>query len=129
MKETYLSIMGEARDKGIFVSFDPNYRGNLWGNRTEEFIRVSKQCIEMADFIKLSDEELNIITGKTDVYEGIKELSNKGNKIVAVTLGKQGTLISNGVTTEIIDSIKIKSIDSTGAGDAFVGHFYTKYHY
>ena len=121
MKSTYLSIMSEARDKGIFVSFDPNYRGNLWGDRTEEFIRVSKQCIEMADFIKLSDEELNIITGKTDVYEAIKELSNKKNKIVAVTLGKQGTLISNGVTTEIIDSIKIKSIDSTGAGDAFVG--------
>ncbi len=121
MKATYMGIMSDARDKNIFVSFDPNYRDNLWGHRTEEFINVSKQCIEMSDFIKLSDEELNIITGKTDVYEGIKELSGQGNKIVAVTLGKQGTLVSNGVTTEIIDSIKIKSIDSTGAGDAFVG--------
>lgn len=121
MKKTYIGIMEEAKEKGIFVSFDPNYRDNLWGDRTEEFINVSRECIELADFVKLSDEELKIITGKSDVNEGIETLTKNKNRIIAVTLGKEGTLISNGKNTEVITSIKIKSIDSTGAGDAFVG--------
>lgn len=121
MKKTYIGLLKEAKEKNIFVSFDPNYRDNLWNGRTKEFVEVSKECIEYADFVKLSDEELKIITGKNNVHEGIEALAEKKNKIIAVTLGKEGTLISNGTKTEIIGSIKINSIDSTGAGDAFVG--------
>ena len=40
---------------------------------------------------------------------------------MAITLGAEGTLISNGTMSEIVSSIKIKQVDSTGAGDAFVG--------
>ncbi|KOS03808.1 MULTISPECIES: PfkB family carbohydrate kinase [Paenibacillus] len=48
-------------------------------------------------------------------------LHGLGAKTVAVTLGKEGTLISSGASHSLIGSIAVKSIDSTGAGDAFVG--------
>lgn len=119
MKNTYIDIMKKAKAKGIFISFDPNFRDNLWGARIKEFIELSLACIEIADFVKLSDGELKLITGKEDLAEGIKSIVK--NKIVAVTLGKDGTMISNGKTTKIVNSINVISIDSTGAGDAFVG--------
>lgn len=121
MRESYVRIMQEAKKRDIFISFDPNFRDNLWEGNVEDFVQISKKCIEFADFIKVSDEELKIITGKEDMHEAVEVLKNGGNKIVAVTLGKDGTLISTDEKTEIIPSIKIKSIDSTGAGDAFVG--------
>jgi Sugar kinases, ribokinase family len=120
-KTTYLKVMEIAKEKGIFISFDPNYRVDLWKNRVEEFIDVSKNCLRYADFVKVSDEEIKIISGKESLEEGVKLFHELGAKVVAVTLGKEGTLISNGSNITTIGSIKIKSIDSTGAGDAFVG--------
>lgn len=121
LKETYLKVMNLAKQEEIFISFDPNYRVDLWKGREEEFIEVSKACLKYADFVKVSDEEIKIISNKENIEEGVKEFHNLGAKIIAVTLGKDGTLISNGNEMTIIESIKIKSVDSTGAGDAFVG--------
>ncbi|MDF4189352.1 PfkB family carbohydrate kinase, partial [Ligilactobacillus salivarius] len=73
-----------------------------------------------SDFVKVSDEELEIISGVKDHEKGVAILHEIGANIVAVTLGKSGTLLSNGKDREIIPSIPVTSIDSTGAGDAFV---------
>ncbi|APB74412.1 MULTISPECIES: carbohydrate kinase family protein [Paenibacillus] len=67
------------------------------------------------------EEELNIITGLADRDASLDFLHGLGAKTVAVTLGKEGTLISSGASRSLIGSIAVKSIDSTGAGDAFVG--------
>ncbi|WP_226000276.1 PfkB family carbohydrate kinase [Paenibacillus sp. BJ-4] len=67
------------------------------------------------------EEELNIITGLVDRDASLDLLHGLGAKTVAVTLGKEGTLISSGASRSLIGSIAVKSIDSTGAGDAFVG--------
>lgn len=120
-KVTYLEVMEIAKEKGIFISFDPNYRVDLWKNRLGEFVAASKKCLKYADFVKVSDEEIRIISGKEGLEEGIKIFHELGAKVIAVTLGKEGTLISNGTNMATVGSIKIKSIDSTGAGDAFVG--------
>lgn len=121
LKTTYLKVMKEAQEKGTFVSFDPNYRVDLWKNRLKEFIFVSTECLKYADFVKVSDEEIKIISGKENLEDGIRVFHELGAKNVAVTLGKHGTLISNSENIDTVGSIKIKSIDSTGAGDAFVG--------
>jgi fructokinase len=121
LKKTYLSAMNLCKDKNIFISFDPNYRVDLWKGRKEEFIQVTRECIKYADFVKVSDEELKIITGEDTLNEGVNALHQLGAGIVSVTLGKDGTFVSNGKESTVVESIKIKSIDSTGAGDAFVG--------
>jgi fructokinase len=120
-KGTYLKVMELARKKEIFISFDPNYRVDLWKGRLQEFIEVSRECLKHADFVKVSDEEIKIISGQGDIAAGVKVFHELGAKIVAVTLGKEGTLISNGEESSVVESIKIQAVDSTGAGDAFVG--------
>ena len=125
-KDTYLKIMKLKSEKHNFISFDPNYRVDLWKDRVDEFRSISRNCIKYADFVKVSDEEIQIISAEKDIEKGVKEFHRLGAKLVAVTLGKDGTLISNGENSSVISSVKIKSIDSTGAGDAFVGAFLYK---
>jgi fructokinase len=120
-QSTYFHVMRNAKEQGKFISFDPNYRKDLWKNRLPEFIDLAKRGIALADFVKVSDEELKLITGTNKLAEGTDYLHELGAKIVAVTLGSEGTYLSNGQNSEIVPSVKIKSIDSTGAGDAFVG--------
>lgn len=122
-KETYVKAMRFARNAGKCISFDPNYRSDLWGGRLDEFIEISRNFIEKADFIKVSDQEIKLISGQEDLNKGLEILHKLGTGVIAVTLGKDGTLISNGTECKTVPSIKIKSIDSTGAGDAFVGAF------
>jgi fructokinase len=118
---TYLKLISNAKDEGQFISFDPNYRGDLWKGRVDEFVTIAKQAISLSDFVKVSDEELEIITDTKDHKKGVNILHELGAKFIAVTLGKRGTLLSNGKKNEIVNSIPVTSIDSTGAGDAFVG--------
>jgi fructokinase len=120
-QSTYFHVMRNEKNKGKFISFDPNYRKDLWKNRVADFIELAKAGIALSDFVKVSEEELQIITGKSDLTGGANAFHQLGAKIVAVTLGSKGTYLSNGQSSEIVPSIKVNSIDSTGAGDAFVG--------
>ncbi|MGF9943896.1 carbohydrate kinase [Priestia megaterium] len=120
-REAYLSIISSAREKGKFISFDPNYRRDLWKERLVDFISIAKKAISLSDFVKVSEEELEIITGTKNHELGVDILHHIGARIVAVTLGKRGTLISNSSKKKLVKSIPVMSIDSTGAGDAFVG--------
>lgn len=123
LKDTYEDLLKYALKNNKFISFDPNYRSAFWENNHAEFIENSMVFIKEADFLKVSEEELFILSGKNNLEDGIEFLHNIGSKIIAVTLGKDGTLISDGLNTETISSIEVKCIDSTGAGDSFVGAF------
>lgn len=120
LKNTYFKLLEHAKENNIFISFDPNYRDMLIQD-LDKFVEDCKSFIKYADFIKVSDEEIKLITKEDDIKEGVKKLHDFGAKFVAVTLGAEGTLISDGNNVEVIPSIKIKQVDSTGAGDAFVG--------
>lgn len=125
-KETYIRLMKESKENGTFISFDPNYRMDLWKGREEEFIEIVRERIKIGDFVKTSDEEIRLISGHEDLYKAVEILHGLGAKVVAVTLGREGTLISNSKASKIVKSIKVEAIDSTGAGDAFVGAFLYK---
>ncbi|WNF38580.1 carbohydrate kinase [Bacillaceae bacterium IKA-2] len=120
-RKTYLQLIEDGTENHSFISFDPNYRQALWSGRIDEFVCLAKKCISKADFVKVSEEELVLISGTKDREVAIHMFHELGAKLIAVTLGKDGTIISNGQQQEIVSSIKVKSIDSTGAGDAFVG--------
>lgn len=111
LQKAYQTLLRKAREKNIFISFDPNYRHLLFKNNTASFIQQSWNYLHQCRFFKLSDEEAMLLTESSSVYEAAKMLSEKLNATFVITLGK-------GITVE---SIIINSIDSTGAGDAFVG--------
>ncbi len=121
LQHAYKSLLQKAIDKKIFISFDPNYRQLLWKTDTESFVRQSWYFMEHCNFFKVSDEEAMLITGSSSVNDATKILSEKTNATFAITLGKEGTLLMHKKQKIIVESIAVTSIDSTGAGDAFVG--------
>lgn len=122
LKESYFKIFEYAKQNGIFISFDPNYRENLISKDIlNQYIEECKTFIRNSNFIKMSDEEAKIITQEEDLKKSVDTLHKLGAKIVTITLGKDGTILSFKDNYEIIPSIKINQVDSTGAGDAFVG--------
>jgi fructokinase len=125
-KETYLKAMELVNNENVFISFDPNYRQDLWKGNIDSFIEITRYCLKYSDFVKVSLEEVKIISKSDSLEEGVKLLHELGAKTVAVTLGSEGTYISNRKEADTIKSVKVNSIDSTGAGDAFVGAFLYK---
>ena len=121
LQATYIDLLNKAKAAGALISFDPNYRHLLFPNNTASFVTQSWHYIQSCDFFKLSDEEAMLITGLDTVDAAAAALRAKTNAVFAITLGKEGTLLSTGHGTEIISSIPITAIDATGAGDAFVG--------
>ncbi|MCB2294404.1 carbohydrate kinase [Clostridium algoriphilum] len=120
LRNTYFKLLEYAKENKMFISFDPNYRDALIKD-TRAFAEDSIKFIEKSDFVKLSDEEAMIITGKENLEECTDEILRMGAKTVCITLGSKGTLLATKEKKVIVPSIKIKQVDSTGAGDAFVG--------
>ena len=126
LRDTYKNLLEKARGQGKFISFDPNFRIDLWKGREREYINAIMDQLHDVDFVKLSEEEAKLLYQTGDLNECCVKMHEKGIKIAAITLGKKGTLLSMKDRAQIIESIPIQSIDSTGAGDAFVGGFLYK---
>lgn len=121
LQAAYLSLLHKALQTNIFISFDPNYRQLLIKNNTQAFIDQSWNFLKYCHFFKLSDEEAMLITGSATLQDAAKILQEKTTATFAVTLGKEGTMLGFDNTTTIIPGIPVKPVDTTGAGDAFVG--------
>lgn len=119
--KTYAQLMQTLLLQNHFISFDPNYRANLWKGDTERFIEKCEPFLEAAHFIKMSDEELLVFARTDNFDEALEWISQFDNKVIAITRGAAGTIFIQHGTITIIPSIPVKAIDSTGAGDAFVG--------
>ena len=121
LQAAYQGLLTKALQKNIFISFDPNYRHLLFRNNTQSFIDQSWNFLNSCHFFKVSDEEAMLITGSITLKDAVAVLLEKTNAVFAITLGKEGTLLGLHGTTEIIKSIPVNPVDTTGAGDAFVG--------
>ena len=109
-----------ARANGALISYDPNYRAALWPDEAEALIWM-KRPLPMVDVLKLSDEELPLITGIEDPEAGTEALLSLGIRLILVTLGSQGVFYRLGDRTGRIPGIKVKVADTNGAGDTFLG--------
>ena len=109
-----------ARENGCLVSYDPNYRASLWHSQ-EEAVREMKNALPLCDILKISDEELPLLTGTTDPAAGSELLSKLGIRLIFVTLGANGAFFRLGEHTGSVPGIKVKVGDTNGAGDTFFG--------
>jgi len=121
LNAAYYHLLESAKSAGKTISFDPNYRHLLFGDKQASFIEQSWTFLKAAHFTKLSDEEAMLITGKNSLEEAADNLLKNIPGVFTITLGKDGTLLGLGGKTYVIPSIQIKPTDTTGAGDAFVG--------
>lgn len=119
--KTYEQLMQTLLMQNHFISFDPNYRANLWKGDTERFIEKCIPFIDAAHFIKMSSEELLLFAGTDHFEDALKWATPFKNKAITITQGAAGTLFIHNGRITTIPSIAVNAIDATGAGDAFVG--------
>ena len=105
---------------GVLVSYDPNYRPALWRSEAEaaEWMRVP---LPLVDVIKLSEEELPLLTGSSDLEEGSRLLAEQGISLVLVTLGGAGSFCRWQGECFTVPGVSVKVTDTNGAGDTFLG--------
>lgn len=110
-----------AKDAGCLVSFDPNLRPPLWSS-----LDLAKEQMEygfgVCDILKISDNEIQFVSGKEDYDEGIAYLQEKYNiPMILLTMGKDGSrAYYKGMRVER-PGFTVKAIETTGAGDTFCG--------
>lgn len=121
LQEAYVQLLHKALERKLLVSFDPNYRHLLFPNNVAGFIQQSWYFLERCHFFKLSDEEAMLLTETATLDKAVEELKQKTSAPFAITLGKDGTLFRFQTETSVIPSIPVNPVDTTGAGDAFVG--------
>ena len=104
-----------------FFSFDPNLRESLWAS-FEEMKQVVMQAVALADVLKFSEEELTLLTDTQTLDEAFKKITALyPQKLIIITLGKDGALYHLNGKQDVIAGKAVKPMDTTGAGDAFVG--------
>lgn len=119
-RSSTLKAMQDIKAAGGFVSFDPNLREEVWAN-PEELKPVVRQAIELADVVKFSDDELLFLTDTDSLEAGLEAIKAFDNTLVLITQGAKGALVVFEGEQELIAGQAVKPIDTTGAGDAFVG--------
>ena len=122
MKRAHVKAIQAAKAHGGIISFDPNVRLPLWDD-PQECRKTILEFIPMAHIVKVSDEELEFITGITDEQKAIASLFTGGVKVVVLTKGAKGAdlYVQNKKYSSAGYSVEVE--DTTGAGDAFVGGF------
>ena len=121
LQAAYQGLLQQCLQHEVFISFDPNYRHLLFQNNTQAFIDQSWNFLNSCHFFKVSDDEAMLITGRATLTDAVDTLLQKTSAVFAITLGKEGTMLGIQGETLIIPSIPVNPVDTTGAGDAFVG--------
>ena len=115
-----------AKELGATVTYDPNYRANLWNSETEAVERM-KSVLGFVDILKISDEELPLLTGTDDPEAGTRQLFDEyGISLILLTLGADGAYYRRGGETGKAEGFKVKVADTNGAGDTFFGAFLSR---
>ena len=119
-KEACVEAVKYAKDNGSVISYDPNYRAALWDSE-EHAIEMMKVLLPYADILKVSDEEMVMLTGTDDLEDGSRALAEYGCGLVMVTLGADGVFVRMGSHTATVPGFSVEVADTNGAGDTFLG--------
>lgn len=121
VREATKKALKAAKDKGLLISFDPNLRPPLWSS-----LELAKEQMEygfgFCDILKISDNEIQFVSGKEDYDEGIRYLQETYQiPLILLTMGKDGSrAYYKGMRVERA-GFSCRTIETTGAGDTFCG--------
>ncbi|KAL9666207.1 hypothetical protein QQ045_000531 [Rhodiola kirilowii] len=125
-RSAHLKAMEIAREAGALLSFDPNLRIPLWPSADEAREQIMS-IWDQADIIKVSDNELEFLTG-SDTIDHASALSmwRPNMKLMLVTCGEKGCNYYTKDFHGTVEGFHVKTIDTTGAGDSFIGALLSK---
>lgn len=108
-----------ARQGGLLISYDPNLRINLWPD--ENSARQGLLSVwDQADIIKVSEEELDFLSGYENTSQAAEALWHDRLKLLLVTRGKKGCTYITKEFQGDVPGFRVEPVDTTGAGDGFV---------
>ncbi|KAJ0972341.1 hypothetical protein J5N97_020300 [Dioscorea zingiberensis] len=120
-RSAHLRAMEIAKEAGALLSYDPNLRLPLWPSPEEARTQIMS-IWDLADIVKVSDVELEFLTGESSVEDEVAmKLWRPTLKLLLVTIGEKGCKYYTKEFRGMVESIRVKPVDTTGAGDAFVG--------
>lgn len=122
IKAAHVRAIEYARENGALISFDPNIRLPLWEN-ADECRNTVRDFLPYADIVKISDEELEFITGTADIEKAAWELFGGGAKIILYSMGSEGAMVLTPEYSVQVPNHPVKAVDTTGAGDGIIGAF------
>lgn len=110
-----------AKEMGLLVSFDPNYRPFLWPQAAQAR-QAFEEGMRCADIIKVSEEEVAFLLGQENAAQGAAELAKQYDALVLASCGARGALAANpsGLLGRA-EALPVAVANTTGAGDAFLG--------
>lgn len=123
MKYAHLKAIEYAKEHDSIISFDPNLRFQLWKSK-QALKNAILQFIPLCHILKISSDELEFITGTSDIKEALPELFQGTVELVIYTKGAKGASAYTKKTSAEVPGIKVENpIDTTGSGDGFIGSF------
>jgi fructokinase len=118
-RSAQIDAVKRARDAGLVISFDPNWRPSLWDD-VDEARKLIWEIVALSDVVKIADEEWEIVTGTPDLDEGLNRVLDAGPRLVVVTRGCEGVLYATDKFHGEVAAHRVEVVDTLGAGDAFV---------
>lgn len=122
VRKATLKALALAKREGILISLDPNLREPLWENLTlakEQMLQAVSYC----DVLKISDNEIQFLTGEENYDKGIEKLRSMYDiSLICLTMGKDGSrAYYKDLRVEVPGFAVSEVLDTTGAGDTFCG--------
>lgn len=118
-------LINTFKSKGNLISFDPNLRHSLFDDHSA-YRDIIDLYINKTDILKISDDELYFITKKNNEKDAITYLLSKGITCLIITRGKDGVTYIDRQRTLNQPGYKVDVVDTTGAGDSWIGAFLAK---
>ena len=115
------SAFSIARSADVLTSFDPNLRKTIAPIGLS--LEIARQHLAFADFALVSREELSLLSGTDDVKDGCRWVLEQGARFVAVKLGEEGSMGSDGADSWWVPGYPVRPMDTIGAGDAWAAGF------
>lgn len=122
IKEAHRKAIEFAKKYNCLISFDPNVRLPLWESK-EACKKAILEFLPFSNIVKISDEELEFITGTADEEEALNFLLQGEVKVIIYTKGTNGAEFITKERQVFSPSFKVEVQDTTGAGDSFIGSF------
>ena len=126
-RKTTEQALAYAEEYHMLVAFDANIRLKRWESEEECRERVSS-FMKRADLVKVTEDELLFLTEASTMEEGLVKMSSLNIPFLFITMGEAGACVLHDGNIMDVPGIKVKAVDTTGAGDAFFAAILSRFH-
>lgn len=125
MRGAVMRAVDIARNAGVLVSFDLNFRPALWS--AENALAAVDDMLPLVDIVFPSEDEVGMLTGLTDPAEMLARFRSGGARLAILKRGERGAIVSSDAGVTEVPAVPVDAVDSSGAGDSFAGAFLAHY--